>query len=53
MRDIAAPESIRALWHFPACIAIVGQSMMSATVTWLHVGSPHCSWGVTTWRGLS
>ena len=44
MRDIAAPESIRALWHFPACIVMVAQSMISATVTWSHVGSSLCSW---------
>ena len=44
MRDISAPESVRALKHFPACIVMVGQSMSSTTVTWLHVGSPSCSW---------
>ena len=44
MRDMAAHESIRALYHFPACTVIVGQSMMSATVTWSYVGSPPCSW---------
>ena len=44
MRDMAAPESIGALYHFPACTVIVGQSVMSATVTWLCGGSPPCSW---------
>ena len=43
MRDMAAPESIRALQHFPACTIIVGQSMMSTTVTWSCGGSPPCS----------
>ena len=44
MRDIAAPELIRALEHFPACIVIVGQSMISTIVTWSHAGSPPCLW---------
>ena len=44
MSDMAAPESIRALYHFPACTVIVGQSMMSATVTWSSKGSPPCLW---------
>ena len=30
--DIAAPESIRALYHFPAWTVMVGQSMIHATV---------------------
>ena len=44
MRDMAAPESIRVLLHLPVCTVIVGQSMMSATVTWLLQGSPPCAW---------
>ena len=36
---MTAPESIRSLQHFPTCTIIVGQSMMSATVTWLGVGA--------------
>ena len=44
MSHMAAPESIRALWHFPTCTVIVGQSVMSATVTWSFEGSPPCSW---------
>ena len=44
MRDIAAPESIRALQHFPACSVIVGQSIINATVTYSCIGSPPCSW---------
>ena len=40
-----APESIRALKHFPACTVIVGQFLMSATVTWLFEDSPPCLWG--------
>ena len=41
---MAALESIRALKHLPICTIIVGQSVMSATVTWLFEGSPPCSW---------
>ena len=44
MRDIAAPESIIALYHLPVCAVIVGQSMIGVTVTWSLKGSPHCSW---------
>ena len=44
MRDMTAPGSIRALLHFPACTVIVGQSVMSATLTWSVEGSPFCSW---------
>ena len=44
MRDMAAPESTRAIQHFLACIVIVGQSIISATVAWLCVDSPPCSW---------
>ena len=33
MSDMAAPESMRALYCFPVCTVIVGQSVMSATVT--------------------
>ena len=32
-REMTAPESIRALYHFPACTVMVGQSVMSAIVT--------------------
>ena len=39
MRDMAGPESIRALQHLPACTIILGQSMMSATATWALEGS--------------
>ena len=42
MRDMAAPESISTLYHFPACTVIVGQLMMSGTVIWSCVGSPPC-----------
>ena len=34
-RGMAAPESMRALYCFPACTVIVGQSMMSAIVIYL------------------
>ena len=44
MRDIAAPELIRALLFFLACIVIVGQSIINATVTWSCKGSPPHSW---------
>ena len=44
MRDMAPPESIRALYYLPACTIIMGQSMMSATVTWLLEGSSPGSW---------
>ena len=44
MRDMAAAESVSALQHFPACTVIVGQYMMSATITWSHVSSPCWSW---------
>ena len=51
MSDMAAPESIRALQHLPACIIIVGQSVMSATVTWLLEGNPPCSWELLLGKG--
>ena len=44
MSDIAAPELVRALQHFLACTVIVGQSIMSATVTGSCVVSLPCSW---------
>ena len=44
MRDMAAPESIRALEHLPVWTVIVGQSMISATVTWSLEDSLPCSW---------
>ena len=37
---------------FAACIVIVGQSVMSATVTWLVEGSPPCSWESLLGEGL-
>ena len=33
IRDMAAPKSRRAFYHLPECTVIVGQSMMSVTVT--------------------
>ena len=42
--EIAAPESIRALYHFSAWALIVGQSMMHVTVIVSSVCVPH-SWG--------
>ena len=44
MSDIAAPESIMALQHFPAWTMIVGQSIMRVTVTGSCLVSPPCSW---------
>ena len=44
MRDMAAPESTRALYHLPAYTIVVRQSVKSATVTWTLEGSPPCSW---------
>ena len=44
MRDMAAPESMRALYHFPACTVIVGQSVMSDPVMWSFEGSSSSSW---------
>ena len=44
MSDIAAPESMRALQCFPAWSVIVGQSILSATVTGSCVVNPPCSW---------
>ena len=44
MRDIAVPESLRSLQHFPACLVIVGQSIINATVACSCVGGPVCSW---------
>ena len=43
MRDVAAPKSIRALMCLPAYTVTVGQSVMSATLTWSLEGSPLCS----------
>ena len=44
-REVAPPESIRALYHFPTCTVIVGQSVMSAIFTFLFEDGPPCSWG--------
>ena len=44
MSDIAAPDSMRALSCFLAWTVIVGQSIMSATVTGSCVVNPPCSW---------
>ena len=41
-REMAAPESIRALKHFPACTVMVRQSVMSAIVTPFFEGGPPC-----------
>ena len=38
--DIAVPESIRALYHFPAWTMIVGQSVLWAIVTVSLLSSP-------------
>ena len=38
--DIAVPESISALWHFPVWTVIVGQSVIWAIVTVSLLGSP-------------
>ena len=42
---MTVPESVRALDHFPACMVIVWQSVMSAIVTYLFEDGPPCSWG--------
>ena len=44
-REMAAPESIRALYCFPVWTLMVGQSMMSDIVTCLFEDGPPCSWG--------
>ena len=37
---MAAPESINALYHFPACTDMVGQSIICATVMISSTGGP-------------
>ena len=43
-RKMTASESMRALYCFPTCTTIVGQSLMSVNVTWLVDGGPPYSW---------
>ena len=51
MREIAAPESIKALKFFLVCTVMVGQSIMHATVmVSSEFGPPFM--GCTTERGL-
>ena len=56
--EIAAPESIKTLYCFPAWTVMVGQSIIHATVTVSSVFGPH-SWGAllressTSLNGLS
>ena len=48
---MAAPESINALYHFPACTVIVGQSIIHATVIVFSIGSPPLSWSALLREG--
>ena len=43
-REMTAPESMRALQHFPEWTVIVGQSMMSAIIICLFEDGPLHSW---------
>ena len=49
---MAAPESINALYHFPAWTVIVGQSIIHATVMVSSTGGPPCSWGALLREGF-
>ena len=51
--EIAAPESIRALHHFPAWTVMVGQSIICATVTVSCMFGPFCSWGALLGEGFT
>ena len=48
---MAAPECINALYHFPACTVMVGQSITCATVTVSSTGGPPFMEHITK-RGL-
>ena len=49
--DMAAPESINALYHFPACTFMVGQSIIHATLLISSTGGPPHSWGALLREG--
>ena len=49
---MVAPESINALYHFPECIVMVGQSIICTTVMVSSTGGPPCSWGTLLREGF-
>ena len=49
---MAAPGSIKALYHFPACTVMVGQSSICATVMISSTGGPPHSWSALLREGF-